>query len=292
MLARGKCNEEVKMPQFESPVGSTKEERSASVLAGMWPTAWIDRTPFESHYEVTPGNWAYHTGADLNLRMGQDEHKPVYAMGDGMITYADIFPTPKVWGGLIVICHGAVDGSVLYSRYAHVQAIDPAIFRKKDVKVTKGQPIAQIGGRELGFDPHLHFDISTTSILDGDHTAAGFWPKENLNLLRQHFVDPLIWLFDHRHLNGESHRVARVNLPANTAEWLVVHPDGVPVRKDHKISAAPLQKLKPGSTIILKKGGGKLDGFLWGQISGGEFNGCWVTIQTVDKRVNYLSLQP
>lgn len=280
------------MPQFESPVGD-KNERSASVLAGSWPTAWIDKNLFESHYEVTPGNWAYHTGADLNLKMGQDEHKPVYAMGDGTITFAGIHPNPKVWGGLIVIYHGVVDNKVLYSRYGHVQAIDPAIKDKKGVKVAKGQPIAQIGGRELGFDPHLHFDISTTAVMDGDHTAAGFWPKENLNLLRQNFVNPLIWLFNHRHLNGESHRAARVHLPANTAAWLVVHPEGVAVRKDHRIASAPLQKLKQGSIIILnKKGGGKLDGYLWGQISGGELNGCWVTIQTVDKRVNYLSLQP
>lgn len=279
------------MPQFEAPVGSKNEERSASVLAGCWPTAWTDSNLFEKHYEVTPGtgNWAYHTGADLNLKIGEDEHAPVYAMGDGTITFAGIYPNPKLWGGLIVIYHGVVDNKVLYSRYGHVQAIDPLL--RKGVKVVKGQPIAQIGGRELGFDPHLHFDIATTSVMDGDHTAAGFWPKENLTLLRQHFVNPLTWLFNHRHMNGESHRVSRVNIPANTAEWLVVHPDGVPVRKDHKISAAPLQKLKQGSTIILKNGGGTQDGYLWGQISGGEFNGCWVAVQKEDKSVDFLILQ-
>jgi hypothetical protein len=270
------------MPLFEAPVGP-QYERNAGIL---WPTAWTDSNTFEHRYEVKPGVWANHTGADLNQKVGEDENAEVYSMGDGVVTFSDTYPDPNVWGGLVIIYHGVVDNKVLYSRYAHVKGR----VVTKGQKVLKGQQIAQVGGRELGFDPHLHFDISTTSVLDGDYRAAGYWPGTDLNLLRQHFVNPLSWLRSHQQLSAVSSVTPAMN--PTTDEWLVTHPDGAQIRKDHGIAAQVLQKFNQGSKLTLKKGGGKQDGYLWGQISGGSLNDCWVAIQKEDRSEVYLSKQP
>lgn len=269
------------MPRFEAPVGPQPERNAGAV----WPSAWTDANKYEAWYEVNKGNWAYHTGADLNLKIGQDENAQVYAMGDGTIIYAGIYPDPKVWGGLVVIYHGIVDNKVLYSRYGHVKNIPPAL--KKGVRVAKGEQVGQIGGRELGFDPHLHFDISTTPVLDGDHRAAGFWPGRNLELVRTHFVNPLEWLHNHRHMDASSQPASA---DPNTAEWQVVHPDGAVVRKGPSLSAESVRTLQMGAKLtLLNAGGGFQDGYLWGQIHGGEFKGFWVAVQKEDKTIKYLS---
>jgi murein DD-endopeptidase MepM/ murein hydrolase activator NlpD len=260
------------MPLFEAPIGP-QPERNAGIF---WPSAWIDSNKFEALYEVRTGVWANHTGADLNLKLGEDENAPVFAMGDGVVTYAKRYPDPKVWGGLIVIYHGVVDKKVLYSRYAHVNGIAVA----KNDKVVKGQKIAQIGGRELGFDPHLHFDISTTSALDGDDKEAGFWPGTDLNLLRKHFVNPREWLHSHRSMSAESKPGSEVNVDAHTAEWIVTHTDGVDIRKNHGIAAEIVQTLTKGARLMLTdEGMGIEDDFLWRQIIAGDFDGCWVAVQ-------------
>jgi murein DD-endopeptidase MepM/ murein hydrolase activator NlpD len=153
------------MSQFESPVGEQIDRNTGKV----WPSGWHDATEYGELYTVKGSTKAYHTGADLNRRRG-DDNAPVYAMGDGVVTYARLF-SRTAWGNIIIIDHGVVDGRVLYSRYGHVQRI--AV--QECTKVLKGQKIAGVGngGPVLNFDPHLHFDISTTSMLK---RHPGFWP--------------------------------------------------------------------------------------------------------------------
>jgi hypothetical protein len=92
---------------------------------------------------------------------------------------------------------------------------------------------------------------------------------------------------------SRSRTISEVRLNNNTAEWLVVHPEGAQIRKDHSISAEIVQKVKQGTKLILKNaGGGFQDGFLWGQISGGEFNGRWVAVQKKDPSEDFLIKQP
>lgn len=273
------------MPLFESPVGM-QNERNAGVV---WGSAWTDATAFAQHY-IIPGTTttACHTGADLNLIIGEDENEQVFSIGDGVVTYADIYPNPKVWGGLVIIYHGVIDGRTVYSRYAHVKNIRV----KKDDRVTKGQPIAQVGGRELGFNPHLHFDISNTDVLDGDHRAAGFWCNDDENLVKQHFVNPLDWLRNHRQMTA----TAPVDLSSKTLEWLVVHPNGAEVRRDPGTATEVIKKLDKGSTLVLKNAAGEGligAGFLWGQVAGGSLNNFWVAVQKDDEsREDYLIVKP
>ena len=273
------------MPQFESPVGP-QNERNAGAL---WGSAWIDKNIFGRRYEVHEGSGVFslHTGADLNSLIGESENAKVFAMGDGMVTYADIYPNPTVWGGLVIIYHGVFDDRTVYSRYAHVKNI----IVKKDDRVIKGQPIAQIGGREVGLAPHLHFDISITDVLDGDFQAAGFWPFEDADLLNRNFVNPLDWLSNHQQMTA----TAPVDLRSKTLEWLVVHFNGAEVRRDPGIAAEVIKKLDKGSTLVLKNGdgeGGFMDDLLWGQVAGGSLNNFWVAVQRKDKSEDFLIVKP
>ena len=104
---------------FTAPIGSDEERKSGII----WPGKWFDVTPYLTHYA-----YGYHTGADLNLNYPHwdgDAHSAVYAMGDGVVTYAQLY-SRKVWGNLIIIDHGIVDGKPLFSRYAHVENIQVA----------------------------------------------------------------------------------------------------------------------------------------------------------------------
>src|SRR5687767_12206950 len=107
---------------FTSPIGSAAERAAGRI----WPGKWDDYTGFDKLYALdTRGrNKAYHTGADLNLNYpnyNSDRHAEIYAIGDGIVTYAQRFPNPKAWGKLIIIDHGIVDGEPLFSRYGHVE---------------------------------------------------------------------------------------------------------------------------------------------------------------------------
>jgi murein DD-endopeptidase MepM/ murein hydrolase activator NlpD len=170
---------------FDSPVGS-EEERAGSQV---WPGRWEDKNKFLNKYGL-----GYHTGADLNLNWPTwdlDRAAPVYSMGDGVVTFSA--EVGGAWQALIVVKHDPLpDGSVVYSRYGHV---DDRIVRAGD-RVTRGQHIARIGmsGGE-GANYHLHFDISPTDVLGRipDH-----WPGFNDDLVRQHYVNPMLYIQAHR----------------------------------------------------------------------------------------------
>ena len=283
------------MPRFEAPIGP-EDERNAGII---WPTEWEDANDYLSRYDVKPGRPAIHTGADLNLIRGIDFNKEVYAMGAGTVTFAGHY-SDTAWGGLIVIYHGVVDFSdkgvpvqkMVYSRYGHVQGIEPSILNKKGVTVTKGQIIARIGtgGPKLNFDPHLHFDISTTNKLDKD---PGYWPGMDKAGVEEHFVDPYKWLIERIEDNPASKPAATEN--NNTELRYVSHPDGVKVYKDHNASEVPAMELKQGAQLRLISGAGKywFDGVLvWAQISGGDFDGNWAPVGKKDNTLIYLSRKP
>jgi len=171
---------------FDAPVGTESERASSQV----WPGFWRDANPYLSKYEL-----GYHTGADLNLNFpnfNMDKGQPVFAIANGVVVFADIIPGS--WRGLIVIRHDPLpNGKPVYSRYGHVEDI---VVAKGD-GVARGQQIAKVG---LFGDPavqnyHLHFDISTTDLLE---THPGNWPGENINAIRVHYVDPRQFIEDHR----------------------------------------------------------------------------------------------
>jgi murein DD-endopeptidase MepM/ murein hydrolase activator NlpD len=208
--------------RYDSPVG-TAEERdgpfpSGRVIFGrypLWAGQWFDVNPFLHWY-----SYGFHTGADLNLpgASAADKGKPIYAISDGLVTYAG---RAGSWGYIIVIEHpeaivarpeGEIRSQMVYSRYGHV---DPNILVSSGETVQRGQNIGFIGlaaGATAGW--HLHFDVSYTDILK---KRPSYWPdmtavrtyngrsdsrgysSAQMGVMRQviaNFVDPLRFIQD------------------------------------------------------------------------------------------------
>jgi murein DD-endopeptidase MepM/ murein hydrolase activator NlpD len=209
-------------PRFDSPVGMP-EERNGPLPTGrvifgrypFWAGEWYDANPFLKWYV-----YGFHTGADLNLpgTSGADKGKPIYAVSDGVVTYAG---RAGSWGSIVVIEHpsalvtlpnGETQRQMVYSRYGHVEREIPV---KTGETVQRGQQIGSIGlaaGATMGW--HLHFDVSYTNILkklpaywpdlttvrayNADRDGRGYSSAQT-GLMRQvvsHFVDPLRFLKD------------------------------------------------------------------------------------------------
>ena len=173
---------------FDSPVG-TSEQRSGTQV---WSSGWRDASPFGQLYFVGTPSEAYHTGADLNFgRPYEDRGMACYACASGVVTFASRM---GVWGNLIVIRHDPLhepSGRVIYSRYAHVQNVRVGVGER----VSRGQRICEVGDAFGRFVPHLHFDLSATTLFE---TRPSNWPKLDYSLLIKNYIDPLTWIRDHR----------------------------------------------------------------------------------------------
>jgi hypothetical protein len=251
---------------FKAPVGTIEERNSGQI----WPGNWTDATPYLTSYA-----FGIHTGADLNLNISggwdSDAHSPVYAIGDGIVTYAQRWPNPKYWGNIIVINHGLVDGNPLFSRYAHVENIRVNVGQT----VETGDQLAQVGNGFGLFHYHLHFDISITTILLNEPQN---WPAPASNkkkaLVEQHYVDPKPWL-------RQDHVVEdKYPKPTPTSKkYYVIATAGSRIHKGHGIAAEQGDLLPGGPTPIYIERMGAQDGYVWGQISGGKYHGLWLAIQ-------------
>ena len=269
------------MSTFTAPIGSD-EERKTGII---WPGHWADSTPYLTHYA-----YGFHTGADLNLNYPHwdaDAHSAVYAIGDGVVTYAQLY-SRKVWGNIIVIDHGIVDGKPLFSRYAHVDNIKVAAGQL----VTSGDLVANVGNGEGLFPFHLHFDISTAEQL---RTTPNDWPQEDKERLKREYVDPKRWLQEHV-LN--EHVVSGIIPPAIQPEisaaqvWYVIARFGVRVRKNHGTAGSPVGSLLYGAKVSIEVETVNQDDYTWGQISAGEFKGDWFAIGKADQSDTFVSGNP
>ncbi|MBL8050540.1 MAG: M23 family metallopeptidase [Anaerolineales bacterium] len=276
---------------FKPPVG-TEEERNSGQI---WPPTWVDANPYPSKYKLGKNNWAYHTGADLNMARDADAHAPIYSIGDGVVRYAQLVSKTS-WGNLIVINHGIVDGKPLFSRYGHVEDIQV----QKGQTVQVGQFIARVGNQFGMFPYHLHFDISTTDQLDKSPT---YWPGLDLQSLKHHFVDPQAWLRQSHVLgslpdvSGTTDTTTNDNKPPRT-NTIPVHPtwfviaSQITIYKSPSSSAEKSGTLARGEKISIGTEGAKNENLIWGKIVGGKFNGDWVAIRKSDQSENFLSTNP
>lgn len=173
---------------YDSPVGTVSERSGTRV----WPQGWLDASPFGRLYFVGTPSEAYHTGADLNWgRPYDDLGMPVYSTANGVVTFAGRL---NVWGNVMVIRHDPLyvpGGEVLYSRYGHVQNM----LVKPGDRVQRGQQICEIGDGFGRFVPHLHFDLSPTTVLE---TRPSDWPGKNLALLLRNYIDPRNFIIRNR----------------------------------------------------------------------------------------------
>lgn len=169
---------------YDSPVGSASERSSSKV----WPTGWLDASPFGRLYFVGTPSQAYHTGADLNFGTPyEDLGMPVYATASGVVIFAGNL---NVWGNVIIVRHDPLrnpNGAVLYSRYGHVQNMRIVVGQR----VVRGQKLAEIGTGNGRFVSHLHFDLSPTTVLE---SKPHDWPGVDYARLVKNYIDPLQWI--------------------------------------------------------------------------------------------------
>lgn len=283
---------------FQAPIG-TEEERNSGRI---WPAGWTDATGFLNSKAPNYG-YGIHTGADLNLNLpgnwDADKLAPVYSIGDGVVTYAQLWPDRRYWGNIIVIDHGMVDGKPLFSRYAHVANIR---VRPGDV-VRMGQQISQVGNGEGLFSYHLHFDISTTKIL---RSQPQNWPapssNPNRDLVREHYVDPEQWLRQ-PHVVDSLPEVIGGTIPegddkpprTNTSPfipiWYVLAAE-VSIHKNPSAASEKSGTLVRGKQVFIGSEGVRNENMEWGKIVGGTFDGDWVAVRKVEPRESYLSTNP
>jgi hypothetical protein len=269
---------------WTAPIGSV-EERATGII---WPGRWIDATPYDTKYAL-----GYHTGADLNLNFPSwdaDRHSDVVAIGPGKVTYAKVYST-SVWGGIVVIDHGTVDGEPLFSRYGHVENIRVSV----DQEVQAGQRIAAVGNGEGLFPYHLHFDISKTDVL---LDRPGHWPGHNQTLVRTHYVDPKAWLRAHVgvgvvdvdvDVDVDADADAKVVIPP-THRWFVIATLGLRVRDTPGLSGLQVGVLTYGTKISIEdESFVEKDSYRWGRIQRGMHNGDWVALGKADGSQEFLS---
>lgn len=95
------------------------------------------------------GQMAFHKGLDFMAEAGS----PIYAAADGVVTQAERVPD---YGNIVRVDHGFG----LDTRYAHVSAF----LVKVGDRVTKGQPIAEVGSTGRSTGAHLHFEVRLNDV--------------------------------------------------------------------------------------------------------------------------------
>ena len=283
---------------FDSPVGTADERRSAQVLPGRW----LDANPYGTFYNVTPTRQAYHTGADINLPEDRDAHAPVYAIANGVVTYAKL--GGGTWGKLIVVAHTLPSGAAVYSRYAHVETIGVRVGQA----VKRGDEIGRIGNAEGQFPYHLHFDISPTNTLGRNPED---WPGTDEARLKRDYVDPIGFIRRNRPMQqppaitpqqmiqAAQEAILQINSlltqalaaltpapsttadvpPVTTPTQARVNSDiGLNARAAPTINASIPGKIQHGEVITVLDDI-QADGYQWCKILSGEFAGCYVAKQ-------------
>ena len=114
--------------------------------------------PDAEGYYMARGFLSYHPGEDWNGVKGgnSDLGAPVYAIGDGYVTFA--MDARMGWGNVVLVRHAYVEnGKTQFadSMYAHLNTI----LVKKGQAVSRGQQVGTIGTNRGMYKAHLHFEI-------------------------------------------------------------------------------------------------------------------------------------
>jgi len=147
-----------------------------------------------------------HFGEDWNGTGGGDTdlHDPIYAIADGVVTFAaDV----KVgWGRVMLIRHAYRDpatGQVKFcdSQYGHLRKF---LVKKGDF-VKRGQKIGTMGNNRGMYAAHLHFEIR-------HNLNTGMW-RESVGKSLKNWADPTKFIRKYRRLKKE---MRKVRVPTGT----------------------------------------------------------------------------
>ncbi|MCF7676126.1 MAG: M23 family metallopeptidase [Akkermansiaceae bacterium] len=137
-----------------------------------------------------------HFGEDWNGRAGGDSDSgdPIYAMGDGIVTFA--YDIKSGWGNVVIIRHAYRDpanGQVKYcdSLYGHLLAIKT----KVGAHVKRGQQVGTMGGNRGMYPVHLHFEVR--------HNLSIGMQRSSVAADLTNWADPTQFIVKYRRLNRE-----------------------------------------------------------------------------------------
>lgn len=112
-----------------------------------------------------------HLGEDWNKNSGgnTDCGEPVYAIANGLITYAA--DAGSGWGNVVIVTHALPDGTKVQSLYGHLQEI-----LKSSGTVKKRELIGKIGNANGKYLCHLHFEVRESHSPAWDTVFLGYSP--------------------------------------------------------------------------------------------------------------------
>lgn len=128
-----------------------------------------------------------HLGEDWNMNTGgnTDCGEPVFAIGNGVITYAK--DAGAGWGNVVIIEHTLPSGEKVESLYGHLLEI-----LVKSGEVTKRQQIGKVGNANGLYLCHLHLEIRTSDCPMWDRPGGGYSSES------KGWIDPSDFIDSHR----------------------------------------------------------------------------------------------
>ncbi len=197
-----------------------------------------------------------HEGDDLIKMEANCYGDPVYAIANGLVTFAEDV-TGTTWRQMIEIEHPLPDGSMVWSRYAHLQTMRVT----KGQTVIKGQQIGTIGDSFGAFVPHLHFSICVTNRMalnPRDWPSTGHNQSEAEAIVFANYTDPLTYISERLNMlpnpnNTAALRAALAALPAGETIQVIlpIPPEREPlgVGNYYEVPAAEFVAPAPRQTL-------------------------------------------
>ena len=144
-------------------------------------------------YYMARGFLSYHPGEDWDgIRGGNtDLGDPVYAIGNGYVTYAR--DAQMGWGNVVLVRHVFLENGelrIIDSMYAH---LDRILIREGQI-VVRGQQVGTIGTNHGMYPAHLHFEIRKNLRIGINRSA---FPRDFVNYYR-----PGTFIAQHRKIAG------------------------------------------------------------------------------------------
>lgn len=131
-----------------------------------------------------------HMGIDIWAKAGE----PVNSFYNGEVAYADNNNQPGDYGPTIVIAY-ELNETILYALYGHLseESLQEISIGEQ---IKKGEQIADLGDPEVngGWEPHLHFQLSTED--PGEADMPGVVGEEKRAEALEIYPDPRIVLGD------------------------------------------------------------------------------------------------
>jgi murein DD-endopeptidase MepM/ murein hydrolase activator NlpD len=163
------------------PFGENINETVGIGYTHLEKTIGADNEPDGGHHIGTDFNWGY---------LDEDLGTPLKLIMDGVCVFAQE-KSGRSLGTIAIFCHKLPDGSLIYSRYAHLESTTAEIGKN----YRAGNFIGKMGksGWENGFS-HLHLDIANRATFEERYlTDDPYWypRKAPLYYLKSFFLDPV-----------------------------------------------------------------------------------------------------